>query len=263
MPTKKKEPDTLDLWNRVGKTNPEFTKKVDKGKYKFTSIDAYSQIRAATEEWGVCGTGWGWEKPQYEIIDLHDTPLVKLDLRLWYGGDREFNFVDVVSSMKLFSKAGAIDDEVYKKLLTDAVTKALSYLGFSADVFLGKFDDNRYVEERTKEEAAKADPDAAALARIKELFQIAGMTWNEYKERHGDPRELTVIQKNTEISTLNVLVKDIATLKGLCQSIGWKYQDDLVNNYGNPIDQGEKKRSEVIEAVRALATEALNKDASK
>ena len=34
---------------------------------------------------------------------------------------------------------------------TDALTKGLSKLGFNADIFLGKWDDNRYVSQRKEE----------------------------------------------------------------------------------------------------------------
>ena len=44
-----------------------------------------------------------------------------------------------------------IDDNFAKKLETDTLTKALSKLGFNADIFLGKFDDIRYVEDLNKE----------------------------------------------------------------------------------------------------------------
>jgi len=38
-------------------------------------------------------------------------------------------------------------DDTLKKLVTNTRSKALSWLGFSADVFLGKFDDTSYVKE--------------------------------------------------------------------------------------------------------------------
>ncbi len=37
------------------------------------------------------------------------------------------------------------DDDAGKKAMTDALTKGLSHLGLSADVFLGLFEDNKYV----------------------------------------------------------------------------------------------------------------------
>ena len=39
--------------------------------------------------------------------------------------------------------------------MTDAMTKAFSHLGMSADVFLGMFDDSKYVESLKKEFAQK------------------------------------------------------------------------------------------------------------
>jgi hypothetical protein len=38
-----------------------------------------------------------------------------------------------------------LDDDCVKKVATDALTKGLSKLGFNADVFLGLYDDNKYV----------------------------------------------------------------------------------------------------------------------
>ncbi len=52
-------------------------------------------------------------------------------------------------------KNGGLDDEAPKKAMTDAMTKAFSHLGMSADVFLGKFDDSKYVENLEKEFATK------------------------------------------------------------------------------------------------------------
>ena len=39
-----------------------------------------------------------------------------------------------------------VDDDCIKKVATDALTKGLSKLGFNADVFMGRFDDNKYVD---------------------------------------------------------------------------------------------------------------------
>ena len=49
-----------------------------------------------------------------------------------------------------------VDDEYKKKLRTDALTKGLSELGFNADIFEGKYDDNRYVQQMKAEFAAQA-----------------------------------------------------------------------------------------------------------
>ena len=44
-----------------------------------------------------------------------------------------------------------IDDNFAKKLETDTLTKAISKLGFNADIFMGKFDDVKYLAEVTRE----------------------------------------------------------------------------------------------------------------
>lgn len=44
-----------------------------------------------------------------------------------------------------------IDDDFMKKAETDLVTKALSKLGFNSDVFMGLYDDNRYVNQMQNE----------------------------------------------------------------------------------------------------------------
>jgi hypothetical protein len=56
-------------------------------------------------------------------------------------------------------KSDRVDGDAGKKALTDGITKALSYLGFNSDVFMGKFDDNKYVQERAAEEKKAAEPE--------------------------------------------------------------------------------------------------------
>ena len=54
------------------------------------------------------------------------------------------------------------DGEAPKKSLTDAIKKALSMLGFSADVFLGMFDDVNYVQQLQAEQAIEQAEDRQA-----------------------------------------------------------------------------------------------------
>lgn len=128
------------IWDAVCTTNPDMTKRVDR-RGGFTAIDAYSQIHAATKYFGAVGQGWGWDDLEF-IFPPNDTVIAKA--YLWHG-TRENRF-PIVGQKKLNDKHGNPDEDALKKALTDAVTKGLSYLGFNADVFTGKFDDNKYVE---------------------------------------------------------------------------------------------------------------------
>ena len=58
------------------------------------------------------------------------------------GATYSINGTDI-TSVKVTWK---IDDEYAKKSATDALTKGLSMIGFNSDIFLGKYDDNKYVE---------------------------------------------------------------------------------------------------------------------
>lgn len=142
----KKIKDNLSLWAKVEKTNPIYTKEVTYGR-KFTAIDAYSQFQKATEMFGVFGIDWKVVDEKFDII---------MDKLLVYSGKLIFNYnektgeIYLHSAIELVSAKGRIDSDAYKKVATDSLTKALSKLGFNADIFLGKFEDNKYVDALNK-----------------------------------------------------------------------------------------------------------------
>ena len=69
----------------------------------------------------------------------------------------------------LYKKAGTLDDEAPKKALTDAMTKAFSHLGVSADVFLGLFDNNKYVATMKEKFNGKATKDEGIKAKVVQI----------------------------------------------------------------------------------------------
>ena len=52
------------------------------------------------------------------------------------------------------------EDEAPKKSLTDALKKCLSMLGFSADIYMGMYDDPSYVEAVTQKANLEAEEEA-------------------------------------------------------------------------------------------------------
>ena len=111
-----------------------------------TTIDPDYQIQMMTNAFGPVGKGWSYQV-EYKYLD-------KL---VCYGS---FNSIFLRQQMvciwsrssvqSLAKKNGGLDDEAPKKAMTDAMTKAFSHLGMSADVFLGMFENNKYVEEFEK-----------------------------------------------------------------------------------------------------------------
>tara|TARA_R100000808_G_scaffold7062_1_gene20743 strand:+ start:20455 stop:21141 length:687 start_codon:yes stop_codon:yes gene_type:complete len=140
-----------ELWDTVSTTNPKYTKKVKLGR-EFTAIDPYSQILEATNAFGPVGQGWGWEVSRVEY-----TPNDQLGIlvKVWHG-DRSQTY-EQWGQAGLFrdKNKSSPDTDCFKKATTDGITKCLSYLGFNADVFLGKFDDNKYVQEMRDEYATE------------------------------------------------------------------------------------------------------------
>lgn len=156
--------DNLELWNRVEKTDPKYTKEVGYGR-KFTSVNAQYQIKNATREWGFYGSTWGIKFIEYDIIrDLPNGEELVLAKAVFFYPDGEFPISSTIKMVSFSPKTQSkpeklhLDDEWAKKVETDITTKALSKLGFNADVFLGRYDDNRYVSDVRAEFAPKPEP---------------------------------------------------------------------------------------------------------
>ena len=142
--------DNMKLWESVETTDPKFTKKVNQ-RGGFTAIGAQYQLRTATETFGPFGTGWGVKNERIEKWE--DVGLAVYTATLWYVSD-DSNEHELPSEFPIHSSIkyqnnGRVDDDFMKKVATDALTKGLSKLGFNADVFMGMFDDNKYVNKLT------------------------------------------------------------------------------------------------------------------
>ena len=141
----------FSIWDQVKHTNPKYTKPFSKfGGKTLTTIDPMYQIQVMTGIFGPVGKGWTYNvNYTYTDKNVFAEVLVKYFDKSWH------EFGPVSSVQALYKKNGGLDDEAPKKAMTDAMTKAFSHLGMSADVFLGMFDDSKYVESLKKEFAQK------------------------------------------------------------------------------------------------------------
>jgi len=136
----------MKIWDKVSKSDPAFLKKVNIGR-GFTAIDAHSQVQKATEIFGAVGEGWGYHVDTIiHNLSPNDTIIIA-NVTVWHG--QPSNVFGPVSGCKSLMRSGKVDEDAPKKAMTDGLTKALSHLGFNADVFLGKFDGNKYTEPKT------------------------------------------------------------------------------------------------------------------
>lgn len=183
------EPETLRIWNAVSKTDPRHTKKVNQ-RGGFTAISAHYQIMSATEQFGPVGEGWGYTNGD---PIFHDN-LVIVPVTLWHG-ERSNTYGPIYGGAE-WKSGTRLDSDAVKKASTDGLTKALSQLGFNADVFLGRFDDNKYVAEVTQE-FIEADEEAnrdklPGISKIKKNLNTLMLAGN----------------KATDLEAFNKLVHD-------------------------------------------------------
>lgn len=145
----------LELWNKVEKTNPNYTKKAKISGITITAIAPQYQIMMVTEQFGVYGKTWGFKNIEldYSLVATQQMVVFK---GTFFFPDGEF---EIINSCKLYMDRAMkmVDDNFAKKLETDSLTKAISKLGFNADIFMGKFDDVKYLNQ-VKEEFAEKRP---------------------------------------------------------------------------------------------------------
>lgn len=160
--------DNLKVWDKVKYTNPAYTKDFQvPGGFRGTSIVPMLRIQMATEFFGPCGLGWGYEILSHEFV----SGFYHVHIRLWYKLDGEKGIVDAVASTVYEQKRANgpfFDEDAPKKALTDAIGNALTKLGFNADIHMGKFDDKHYlnwVGQRFAQEEAEKKAQRAQQAQ--------------------------------------------------------------------------------------------------
>lgn len=197
--------ENLSLWKSVMRTNPRYTKDMGDLGFGGTSINAEYMVMRATESFGPAGTGWGWTILEDKMVegapltekifegtkfvgkrilrDADGSLLFELNhyvrIALWYIKNGEKGTVENFGSTpyRQSTKNGIYcDSEVHKKSLTDAIKKCLSMLGFSADVWLGLYDDAAYKAESIlefgiKDATEKADDSTRIREELDERFK--------------------------------------------------------------------------------------------
>lgn len=167
--------DNLRHWNQLCKTDPRHTKSFQRaGGFKGTATKPIWVAMRLTEHFGPFGSGWGCERPEFQVVTAGEEMLVYCTLACWYMDDDKRAQVYGVGGDKVAVKrrdgSVATDDEAFKKAFTDALGNAFKNVGSGADVHMGLFDDSKYVKEALEdfkaEDAAQSDEDASKARYI-------------------------------------------------------------------------------------------------
>lgn len=150
--------ENLSLWRRHCKTDPRHTKDVSM-RGGFTAINPQRQVEAATTEWGPYGSGWGLRNLNYTLIEPHDMrPSLALICEFWAGDDIKF---EIAADIEFAPKSDG-----YKMLRTLCQSKALSLLGFNADVYSGDWEIPEYRANMSSRFGDQDERKRQALAKI-------------------------------------------------------------------------------------------------
>ncbi|TGQ11193.1 hypothetical protein EN858_14820 [Mesorhizobium sp. M4B.F.Ca.ET.215.01.1.1] len=208
--------ENTKLWDLLGRTDPSHTTQFKRGGgFSGTAIKPMWSYRRMTEEFGPCGVGWGIEAPQFQVLQgAEDEKLVFCTVSVWYVHEGERHQLVGVGGDKAVTKNKyglASDDEAFKKAFTDSVTNALKFLGVGADVHMGLFDDNKYVNTMRHE---FSDAPAQKPSRHSLKKDIGDITkpdrWDEFE------RELL------ECTTIPQLNKFKLAWSAIAEAQGWQ-----------------------------------------
>lgn len=220
------ENTNLATWNKVATTDPTYTKEyTGPGGYSGTSISGAYMVMKATEVWGPIGVHWGYEileeridngHPVYdddgEILGHETAHTLKLKLFVQkdildpnYSNTNDpgedwaevvhFGHTPYVTWSRTY-KNWRSDPEAPKKSMTDALKKCLSMFGFSADIFLGMFDDIGYVQE------AKAKANLEKIENKEERILEEKKQYKDWFDKH-----LHIIQTAVTVNELELVFK--------------------------------------------------------
>jgi hypothetical protein len=199
--------NNLKFWNEGSKSDSRAVKKGGAGNGN-SSINSYYMFEKATELYGSCGHGWGYDvieersddgKPVLTPDGLMFEKNHTIRLRLWT--ETKENYLEHFGHTKQLywsnkNKYWIYDDEAPKKSLTDAIKKCLSMVGIYADVFKGMMDDIEYMQEKqVSEDIEKSENKQEEIER-----QIA-----EMREYVAEIKEF--MDASTNMATLNGLIR--------------------------------------------------------
>lgn len=183
MATKQAEAvDHLALWKSVERTPLEFTKPISGKAYTGNSPSPYYLVQKATETFGPIGIGWGFTILEERVENGAGNERLSIArVRVWYKWGGERGEVEHIGGTPLCGtrKNGQFytDEDAPKKSVTDALIKALSLIGFAGDIFIGRYDDSKYMDELKDEQKQKQQkPQKPLSAKAARLVTIARMS---------------------------------------------------------------------------------------
>lgn len=141
--------DNTTLWDELKRVPPEHLKGFSRaGGFKGTAIKPMWSFHRMTEMFGPVGLGWGINEPSFQTVPAGDEILVFCTVSVWHGNASQTVFGVGGDKVRVIQSSGPRnDDEAFKKAYTDAITNALKLIGVGADIHMGLWDGNKYIDD--------------------------------------------------------------------------------------------------------------------
>jgi hypothetical protein len=151
--------ENMKLWEQVQDTPENLISEIKSSDGKtLNTVAPINRTKKATEMFGLYGDSWGLKKLEHGIERIFDNiVLATLDAVFFYKYENktiEFEISTSLSIMHFDGEKWKVNHTYRKAIETDLITKALSKLGFNADIYT----DGELVESKDeKSELSKDD----------------------------------------------------------------------------------------------------------
>lgn len=129
----------LELWDKVERTPEHLVQKstgTDGSEYK--TVASINRIKKATEMFGTYGKRWGLRDIKHSELVIGNVVLGNLEAIFFVDADNcktEFEISNSISVTRYVDGQFSVNSVYRKSMETDTINKALSRLGFNADIY--------------------------------------------------------------------------------------------------------------------------------
>jgi hypothetical protein len=147
--------DNLSVWDAHSAIPDKFLKKISGKDYRGNSPNATYIVKCLTSLFGKCGEGWGYTVKDQGFYSFENRVVLHWVIIKFWTGSRDNYFEQFGQTKAAYPTQQStykVDEDAPKKSITDAITKAASHLGIASDIYLGLYDDNKYIKPIEEDE---------------------------------------------------------------------------------------------------------------
>lgn len=266
----------LVLWAAVESTDEKYAKSFNRSGFKGTAINPTWIMKRLTEQFGPVGLGWRFVLEHEEYVQGHtmdngDRCIVHvvrghLEYKPIYGHGGVEHAADWIGTGPQFGQTTFVgsnkngpftDEEAPKKSITDCLSKCAVQLGVSADIHLGLWDDNKYVND------ASGAPAGAAPRKPRTPARPTGdpVQQNPNVDLTNIDRAITT---TTSAAELLVVIQDLHRSAPIYGDLGvWETVCQRIANQLKAIAPASANTPEFATIVAGLQAERIRIDAGK